>query len=89
MMSMSAKSCQSTGLLKVLAGGGVVGGGVVGGGVVGGGVVGPPVGAGVVGPTDPVQAVPLRVNAVGTGLLPLHAPLNPNDTVASVAMVPL
>jgi hypothetical protein len=40
--------------------------------------------------TDPVHAVPLRVNAVGAGLaLPFHEPLNPTDTVAFVAMLPL
>ncbi len=30
----------------------------------------------------PVQAVPLRVNTAGAGLLPLHAPLKPNAAAA-------
>jgi hypothetical protein len=32
----------------------------------------------------PVHATPLRANADGDGLLPVHDPLNPNDTVAPV-----
>lgn len=41
------------------------------------------------GPTFPVHGVPLRENAVGAGLLPVHEPLNPNATLAPVAMQPL
>nr|BFE74296.1 hypothetical protein GCM10020092_075970 [Actinoplanes digitatis] len=51
-------------------------------------MVGAVVGA-VVGVVAPVQAVPFRVNAVGTGLLPVHEPLKPNDTVPLVATEPL
>src|SRR3954471_15031674 len=72
--------------------GGVVGvevGGVVGvvvGGVVGlvvGGVVGLVVGGEVV--TAPVQVAPLRVKALGAGLLPVQAPLKPTEAVPLVA----
>ncbi|HEY0533074.1 MAG TPA: hypothetical protein VGD29_15910 [Actinoplanes sp.] len=53
-----------------------------------GAVVGPVVGGGV--PVVlPVHATPLRLNAVGTGLLPFHDPLNPNDAVPLVATAPL
>ncbi|MCF0097206.1 hypothetical protein B0E54_06078 [Micromonospora sp. MH99] len=74
-----------------VVGGGVVGGGVVGGGVVGGGVVG---GAGVsvtggVGVVPPVQVTPFRAKLVGAGLLLVHDPLKPNDTVPLVATDPL
>ena len=44
------------------------------------------------GPVDdgtPVQAMPLRVKLVGTGLVPVQAPLNPKAVVAPVAMDPL
>ncbi|KOX21392.1 hypothetical protein ADK67_27270 [Saccharothrix sp. NRRL B-16348] len=37
----------------------------------------------------PVHAVPLRVNEVGAGLLPLHEPLKPNVAVAPVARLAL
>ena len=46
-----------------------------------------PVGGGVV--VLPVQAVPLSVNAVGAGLLPVQEPLKPNDTVPFVPIEPL
>jgi hypothetical protein len=69
-----------------VVGGGVVGGGVVGGGVVGGGVPG----GGVVGwPIEPVQATPLRVKAVGAGLLPAHEPLKPKVAVPLVGSAAL
>lgn len=51
----------------------------------GGAVV--PVGVGVL--TPPVQATPLRVNEVGTGLLPVHDPLKPKETVPLVAIAAL
>jgi hypothetical protein len=74
----------------VPAGGGVVEGGAdVGGGGgtdVGGG--GTEVGGGV-GVTTPVQVTPLRVKAVGTGLLPVHEPLKPGVTVAPAPSEPL
>jgi hypothetical protein len=38
---------------------------------------------------SPVQVVPLRVNGAGTGLLPVHEPLNPKLAVPPVAMAPL
>jgi hypothetical protein len=62
--------------------GGVVGGRVLGGVV--GGVVGVTVGV-----TPPVQVTPLWANEAGTGLLPVHEPLNPNDTVPLVGIDPL
>src|SRR5688572_6493516 len=67
------------------AGGWSVGGGVVG--PPGGGVVGS-TGGGVVGPgfVEPVQVVPFSANDDGTGLLPVHDPLKPNDAVPPVAM---
>ena len=68
------------GRLHVPPGGGVVGGGVVGGGVVGGGVVGV---------VSPVHVTPFRAKLVGAGLLPVHEPLKPNDTVPLVATAPL
>lgn len=55
-----------------------VGAGVVGAGVVGAGVVG-----------APVQAVPFRVNDVGAGLVPVKAPLKPNEAAAPVPREPL
>ncbi|GAB3809342.1 hypothetical protein GCM10027605_44110 [Micromonospora zhanjiangensis] len=45
------------------------------------------VGVGVT--TEPVQVVPFRVNAIGTGLLPVHVPLNPKSAVPPVGMFPL
>jgi hypothetical protein len=42
----------------------------------------------VVGSTPPVHATPFSVKADGTGLLPDHDPLKPNDTVAFVATAP-
>ena len=40
--------------------------------------------------TPPVQTVPLSVKPAGVGLLLLfHEPLNPNDVLALVAMLPL
>jgi hypothetical protein len=39
--------------------------------------------------TTPVQALPLSVKLAGTGLLVVHEPLNPNDAVPPVPMVPL
>jgi len=36
-----------------------------------------------------VQVVPLSANDDGTGLLPDHDPLNPNDVLAPVARPPL
>jgi hypothetical protein len=90
MMSPSAKSCHTTGFVKVVgAGGVVVGGVVVGGVVVGGVVVGAVVGGVVVGVVAPVQATPLTAKPVGAGLLPVHEPLNPNETVPLVAIAPL
>nr|BFE71740.1 hypothetical protein GCM10020092_050410 [Actinoplanes digitatis] len=62
----------------------MVGGGVVPG-VVGGVVVG--VVGGVV--TPPVQVTPLTVNDDGTPLVPVQAPLKPNDVVAPVATAAL
>ena len=44
---------------------------------------------GDVGTVAPVQATPLKAKLVGTGLLPVHAPLKPNDTVPLVATEPL
>jgi hypothetical protein len=70
----------------------LVGGGDVGGAVVGGAVVGFVVGAevgGVVGTGTPVHATPFTVKAVGAGLLPVHDPLKPNDTVPLVGTEPL
>jgi hypothetical protein len=43
---------------------------------------------GVLGTTPPVQATPFSVNAVGTGLLPVHEPLKPNEAVPLVASDP-
>ena len=37
----------------------------------------------------PLQTTPLRVNEVGFGLLPLHAPLNPMFVEAPVPRLPL
>jgi hypothetical protein len=37
-------------------------------------------------PVWPLQVVPLRANVDGAVLAPVHAPLNPNDTVAPVPM---
>ncbi len=37
----------------------------------------------------PVHSVPLRVKAVGFGLLPFQAPLNPKLVLPSVAREPL
>ena len=37
----------------------------------------------------PVQTMPLRVKLVGTGLVPVQAPLNPNEVEAPVATDPL
>jgi hypothetical protein len=55
-----------------------------------GDVVGVDVAGDVVGlVTVPVQAVPFSVKLVGTGLLPVHDPLNPNEAVPSVAIDPL
>jgi hypothetical protein len=39
--------------------------------------------------TTPVQAMPLSVKLVGIGLLVVQVPLNPNDAVPPVPMVPL
>lgn len=61
-----------------------VGGGELGGGELGGGVV---LGGGV--PVPPVQVVPLRAKLAGAGLLPVHEPLNANDTVALLPMLAL
>src|SRR5438105_2621092 len=36
--------------------------------------------------TPPVQVVPLSAKLDGTALAPVHAPLNPNDVVAPVAI---
>jgi hypothetical protein len=57
---------------------GPVVGGVVGGVVVGGVVV-----------VAPVQATPLRLKPVGTGLLLVQAPLKPKEAVPPVATEPL
>src|SRR5690242_21596026 len=53
----------------------------------GGAVVGPVVGVVVgavvgvvVGPVLPVQVTPLTAKPAGTGLLPVHEPLKPNET---------
>src|SRR6185295_4340254 len=43
----------------------------------------------VVASTLPVQATPLSANEVGAGLLPVHEPLKPKETVAFVAMAAL
>ncbi|GAA1364590.1 hypothetical protein GCM10009661_14540 [Catellatospora chokoriensis] len=43
----------------------------------------------VVGAVLPVHATPLTAKFVGTGLLLVHDPLKPNDTVALVATDPL
>jgi hypothetical protein len=51
-------------------------------------VVGPVVGP-VVGAVPPVQATPLTAKPAGTGLLPVHEPLKPNDAVPLVAIAPL
>ncbi|MFG3581253.1 hypothetical protein [Micromonospora chersina] len=69
---------------RLPVGGGELGGGELGGGELGGGVV---LGGGVLVP--PVQVVPLRAKLAGTGLLPVHEPLNPNDTVALLPMLAL
>jgi hypothetical protein len=45
--------------------------------------------AGVLGPVPPVQLTPLRAKADGTGLLPVHEPVKPNDTLPLVATEPL
>src|SRR5687768_11352382 len=60
------------------------GGLVVGGALVGGLLVGTP----VVGLTVPVQAVPLRLKLVGTGLAPDHAPVKPMEVAALVPSEP-
>jgi hypothetical protein len=39
--------------------------------------------------TLPVHAVPLSANDAGTGLLPVHEPLNPNEVLALVPSAPL
>ena len=46
-------------------------------------------GAGLLELGVPVQATPLRVKLVGTGLVPVHAPLKPKDVEAPVATDPL
>src|SRR5512142_2674076 len=69
------------------AGGADVGGGEDGGGEVGGGVDGAVDGLGEP-ETLPVQVVPLSANAVGTGLLPFHEPLNPTLALPPVGMLP-
>src|SRR5690349_21067668 len=47
----------------------------------------PSSGAGGGSSTEPVQATPLSVNAVGRGLAPVKEPVNPRSTVAPVASV--
>src|SRR5688500_7347637 len=95
MMSMSAKSCHSTGLLNVgdgghwpggwLVGGADVGGDEVGGADVGGADVGGP----VVGLVDPLQTVPLSEKLVGTALSPpLIEALNPKFALPFAGMLP-
>ncbi|WP_428829942.1 hypothetical protein [Saccharothrix syringae] len=37
----------------------------------------------------PVHTTPFRAKLAGLGLLPVQEPLNPNDTVAPVAIDPL
>ena len=44
---------------------------------------------GVVGVVPPVHVTPFRAKLVGAGLLPVHEPLKPNDTVPLVATAPL
>ena len=43
----------------------------------------------VVGAVPPVQATPFTAKLVGAGLLPVHEPLKPNETVPLVAIAPL
>jgi hypothetical protein len=43
----------------------------------------------VVGTTTPVQVTPLRAKLDGTGLLPVHDPLKPNDVDPLVGIEPL
>src|SRR5690242_1732563 len=76
MMSPSAKSCQTTGLVNALGAAGSVAGGVLGGGVLGGAVV-------------PVHATPLRVKLAGAGLLEPDVPLNPKEALPPVGRLPL
>jgi hypothetical protein len=66
------------------------------GGVVGGAVVGEAVGVtvgvtvgGVVGAVLPVHVTPFSAKLVGAGLLPVHDPMKPNDTVPLVGSEPL
>ena len=61
---------------------------LVGGAVVAA-VVGVVVGGAVVPVALPVHATPLRLNAVGAGLVPVHEALKPNDVVPLVATEPL
>jgi hypothetical protein len=75
---------------------GVEGGGELGGGELGGREVGGELGGrvevvdGLGAPvTLPVQVVPLSANPDGTGLLALHAPLNPKATEAPLVIVAL
>ena len=63
-----------------LLGGGELGGGELGGGWLGGGLLL----GGVVGPVEPVQATPLRVNDVGLVFVPEYSALKPRLTVALV-----
>src|SRR5687768_6347081 len=73
----------ATAAMAVPAGGGVAGDGRADGPGPGG------LGAALGRPTLPVQATPLRVNAVGATLLPVQVPLKPNEAVAFVARTAL
>src|SRR5512139_300589 len=65
---------------------GVVAGGVVGTVGTGSDGIGCVVEVGVV---APVQVTPLRTKLAGTGLLPVHDPLNPNEVLPPVGMAAL